>query len=58
MNSGAPLEVSLLGATVCADTVSSKRHKAGQRRGKEAKAMDDWVRGGCRGMKFRWGEEI
>ena len=38
-NSGAPFEVSLLGATVCADAVSSIRHKAGKRRGKEAKAM-------------------
>ena len=37
--------MSLLGATVCADTVSSKRHKAGKRRGKEAKAMGKWVRG-------------
>ena len=42
-NSGAPFEVSLLGATVCADAVSSMRHKADKRRGKEAKAMWDWA---------------
>ena len=41
--SGAPFKVSLLGATVCADAVSSKRHNAGKRRGKEAKAMWDWA---------------
>ena len=40
--SGAPFNVSLLGATVCADAVSSKRHNADKKRGKEAKAM--WER--------------
>ena len=42
-NSGAPLKVLLLGATVCAEAVTSKRHNASKRRGKEAKAMRNWV---------------
>lgn len=55
------LAVALLGATVCADTqdtVSSERHIASKRWGKEVEAITGFWREEVEGMRFRLGEAI
>lgn len=50
-------EVALLGATVCADTqdmVSSERHIARKRRGKEAEAITGFWTDDVERMRFRF----
>lgn len=55
------LEVALLGATVCADTqdrVSSERHIARRRWGKEVEGIIGFWREEVERMRFRLGEGI